>query len=140
MDPQRLPPGPERDRRLASQPRYGPRRAAPLADLVERWMRSPELKAMRRLAKATSVLAEALGPQRAALARPVGVRRGALVVEVADHLLLAELRNHHQARIETALAEAGTGISRIILVLARTAGPAAGRASRSRRPAGRPGP
>lgn len=104
---------PERDRRLAHQVRHGPRHASEVGDLVAQWMKGPEAKRLARLRHVADALAAVLDPDILLKVRPVSVQTGTLVLEVDDHLLMAELRNHHQHRIVKALVDHGTGLNRM---------------------------
>lgn len=110
---------PERDRRLARKPRYAWRNATGLGDLVSTFMRSDEVRRMKRFTAVAEGLAAVLPEARLARIRAVGISQGALTLEVADSVLLAELRSHHQAALLAALAEAGAGVTRITWRLAR---------------------
>lgn len=110
---------PERDRRLASRPRDGWRRAGSLADEVTGFRRSPEFAAMRRFARIHAALREALPPHAQGRVKATGMRAGVLALEVADGVLLAELRSTCAQRILAALAGAGTGTSRLSWRVAR---------------------
>ena len=113
-------PDPERDRALARRVRYGPRFAQPLADLAQRWAKSPEAVAARRHAKAIGVLRQRLDPVLAARVRCAGLRDGHLVLEAADAIAIHELRTIHQASLLAALVAAGCGVTRISVRPARS--------------------
>lgn len=110
---------PDRDRRLASRPRDGWRRADALGSEVEGFRRSPEFAAMRRFARIHSALHEALPERARGKVRAVGMRGGVLTLEVADGVLLAELRSTAVRPLLAALTAAGTGASRLAWRVAR---------------------
>ncbi len=110
---------PERDRALAAKPRDGWRRAAPLGNVVEDFRHSPEFAAMRRFTRVNSALKEALPAQAQGKVKAVAMRAGTLTLEVADGVLLAELRTTCTRRIQDALAAGGTGATRLIWRVAR---------------------
>ena len=124
-DPEQLPPGPRRDRMLAARPRHGPRWSQDIGRLVDAWMRSPEARRLARLRRVSTTLAEVLGDDLLDRVRPLRIERGTLVLEVADSVLLSELRNHHQHQILAALTQGGTGVTCLAFRLARgtTEGP-----------------
>ena len=51
-----------RDRRLAKQPHYGPRKAAAVSDLVNQWMKSPQVRRLKKHSHLTAALEEVLPP------------------------------------------------------------------------------
>ncbi len=110
----------ERDRRLARQVRHGWRDAQPIAKVLSGFLHSEAGRRMRRFQKVTDVLAAELPANVVAKLRPVGISGGTLTIEAADGIILAELRQHRAARLQTALAKAGTGIDRIAWRLAAT--------------------
>jgi hypothetical protein len=112
---------PDRDRRLAAQPRDGWRRAAPLGNVVEDFRHSPEFAAMRRFTRVNTALREALPAHAHGKVKAVNMRAGTLTLEVADGVLLAELRTMSARRILEALAAGGTGATRLIWRVARRA-------------------
>lgn len=105
--------GPVRDRQLAAQPRYTPRRAAAVADLVQGWMKGAEAQRLRRNRHIAQALARVLSERELPLVEAVSAVKGTLTLSVADHLLLTEMRNLRQRALIAALAETGTGLSRI---------------------------
>jgi hypothetical protein len=115
--------GPERDRRLASRPRYRFRAAEPLGGEIEHLLGSETFRRLRRFQKVADALKSVLGPTALARLKPVRLQAGVLTVEVIDGPLLAELRGHHERRVIAALAAAGTGISKVIWRLARSQPP-----------------
>ena len=88
-------------------------------------MRSPEARRLARLRRVSTVLAEVLGDEFLDRVRPLRIERGTLILEVADSVLLCELRNHHQHRLVAALTQAGTGVTHLAFRLIRgtTEGP-----------------
>lgn len=110
---------PERDRRLAGEPRYQPRRAQELGDLVKSFMRSDEVRRMKRFQAVAAALAEVVPAERLAKVRPVSIAAGVLTLEVADAVLMAELRAHHQAALVASLTAHGAAANRIQWRLAR---------------------
>jgi hypothetical protein len=110
---------PERDRALAARPRDGWRRAAPLGNVVEDFRHSPEFAAMRRFTRVNTALKEALPERAQGRVKAIAMRAGTLTLEVADGVLLAELRTTCARRILDALAAGGTGATRLIWRVAR---------------------
>jgi len=107
------PPGPERDRAIAAQPRYGFRCALPIDALVDQWLGSDEAKRARRLARVAGAMAGVLDARTRRQVRPVRFATGTLTIEVANSVLLGELRQHHEHALIDALARAGTGVTRL---------------------------
>lgn len=106
-----------RDRQLAAQARYGPRKAAALDGVLGQVMRSPQIRRLQRSCHITAALAEVLAPQtldRIALQRWSG---NTLTLAVQGSPLLAELRQFHQQAMIEALVRHGLGVSRIRLQL-----------------------
>jgi hypothetical protein len=118
----RTPPGPspERDRLLAAKPRYAPRRPVALGSVVSELMRSEEIQRLRRFQRINGALRSALSASQLAKITPIQLKGGVLTIDVSDGPLLAELRQHHAQQLLTALAAAGTGVSRVQLRLAQT--------------------
>lgn len=110
---------PERDRALASRPRDGWRRADGLDRELDSFRRSPEYAAMRRFARIHGALNEVLPERARGKVKAVNLRAGTLVLEVADGVLLAELRLTCARQVLAALAAAGTGTSRLTWRVAR---------------------
>ena len=110
---------PERDRALAARPRDGWRRAAPLGNVVEDFRHSPEFAAMRRFTRVNTALKEAVPASAHGKVRAIAMRAGTLTLEVADGVLLAELRTTCTRRILDALAAGGTGATRQMRRVAR---------------------
>ena len=110
---------PERDRALAAKPRDGWRRASPLGNLVEDFRHSPEFAAMKRFTRVNTALKQALPANIHGKVRAIAMRTGTLTLEVADGVLLAELRTTATRRILEALAAGGTGATRLIWRVAR---------------------
>lgn len=110
---------PERDRALASRPRDGWRRAEGLDRELDSFRRSPEYAAMRRFARIHGALNEVLPERARGKVKAVNLRAGTLVLEVADGVLLAELRLTCARQVLAALAAAGTGTSRLTWRVAR---------------------
>jgi predicted nucleic acid-binding Zn ribbon protein len=113
------PPGPERDRALAARPKLGGRWATPLGDVVGALMKSEEVQRMRRFQRVNGALKDCLPEGHRAKLKPTQLRGGVLTIDVADGLLLAELRQHHTHAVIAALAAAGTGVSRVVWRLER---------------------
>lgn len=111
--------GPERDRQLAAQPHPGYRRPAELGETVKLLRASPEYAAMRRFARVHGVLMRALPPTAQGKVKAVAMRDGAITLEVADGVLLSELRSTCVRRLLAEFAAAGTGISRLTWRVAR---------------------
>lgn len=110
---------PERDRILAARQRTGWRRAEPLAEAVGDFRASPEFAALRRFTRVNSALKAALPANAQGKVRAVAMQSGTLTLEVADGVLLAELRSTCARRIVEALAAGGTGATRLIWRVAR---------------------
>ncbi len=110
---------PDRDRRLAAKPRDGWRRVAGLGNEVESFRLSPEFAALRRFTRINSALKEALPVHAFGKVRAIAMRAGVLTLEVADGVLLAELRSTCNRRVLEALATGRTGASRLIWRVAR---------------------
>lgn len=114
-----MPHDPARDRAIASRPRSWPARVGSLGDELERMRRSPEYAAMRRFARIHGTLATALPERARGRVRALSVKGGTATLEVADGVLLAELRATAARAILEALAAAGTGVSRLAWRVAR---------------------
>lgn len=112
-------PDPERDRRLAARARSFPARAVPLGNEIAAFRASPEFAAMRRFARVNAVLRETLPEMAQGKVRAVILKGGVLTLEVADGILLAELRSTAARRLTAALAAAGTGATRLAWRVAR---------------------
>jgi len=110
---------PDRDRRLAAKPRQGWRRAEPLGNVVEDFRHSPEFAAMRRFTRVNTALKAALPEGVHGKVKAIAMRAGTLTLEVADGVLLAELRTTCTRRILDSLAAGGTGATRLIWRVAR---------------------
>ena len=74
---------------------------------------------MKRFAKVRGALDTVLGERERVKVTPISIQEGVLTVEVADSVLLGELRNHRAAALLAALAEAGTSVVRINWRIAR---------------------
>jgi hypothetical protein len=111
--------GPDRDRDLARQNRLGPRRAEAASDIVAAIVGGPEGARIRRFLRVGDALARVLPDQVRARLRPVRLDRGVLTIEVADAVLMSELRNHRQAEIIEALIAGNTGANRLAWRLMR---------------------
>jgi hypothetical protein len=83
-------------------------------------MKSEEIQRLRRFQRVNGALSGALPASQLARITPIQLKGGVLTIDVADGLLLAELRQHHAQRLLAALATAGTGVSRVHLRLAKT--------------------
>jgi propanediol dehydratase small subunit len=112
-------PNPERDRDLARQNRLGPRRAADAAEVVQAIVGGPEGARIRRFLRVGDALATVLPDAVRAKIRPVRLDKGILTIEVADAVLMSELRNHRQTELIQALVAAGTGANRLAWRLMR---------------------
>ena len=112
--------GPERDRRLAQQPRYRYRAAQPLSDEIDALMDSEVIRRLRRFRKANDVLRTVLGEATMRRLKPVRLQTGELTIEVLDGPLLAELRQHRERTVLAALIQGGTGITKVTWRLARS--------------------
>ena len=115
-----MPDNPERDRYIANKPRLRPRRGLDVADLAQQFVRSSEVKALRRHAHVKTALTAALPPALLGRVSIGSVRSGVLSLQVADGVALAELKQHYDRVLRDALVEAGAGVSRITYRLART--------------------
>jgi hypothetical protein len=115
-----MPPDPDRDRRLARQPRYAYRRAEGLGDAVDDLLGGEAGRRMRRFQRVAPALRDILPPNLLAKVRPILLQSGMLTLEVSDGMALHELRNHHAHALLEALAAAGTGVSRLAWRLAKT--------------------
>jgi hypothetical protein len=104
---------------LARKPRLFPRRAEGIDQLVKGFLSSEDVRRMKRFAKVRGALDAVLGERERAKVAPIAIQEGVLTVEVADSVLLGELRNHRAAALLSALAEAGTGVVRIQWRIAR---------------------
>lgn len=110
---------PERDRRLAHKARLGPRYATPLGDVVSWVMNDAEMQRRKRFLKVTGALKSVLTEQQLGRIKPTAFMNGILTIDVRDGMLLAELKQHLEARLLDACAQAGTGVTRIRWRLAR---------------------
>ena len=113
------PPGPERDRRLAQRYRTTPRHAETLGEVLDGVLDREALARMRRFGRVAGALTKSLPANALGKVRPVDLRAGTLTLEVADSPLLAELRQHYAHAVQTELASAGTGVSRVQWRLAK---------------------
>jgi hypothetical protein len=77
------PANPQRDRELAAQPHYGPRRAVPLSPMVGELMKSEEIQRLRRFQRVNGALAKALPSAQLAKITPVQLKGGVLTIDVA---------------------------------------------------------
>ncbi len=109
---------PERDRRLAQRARYSRRSAEGLDAALGGFFSSTEMQRMRRFQRVVPALQRCLPPQLLQAVSPVRLQEGALTLEVADSVAMHELRQHYAPALAGALAEAGTGVSRLIWRLA----------------------
>lgn len=110
---------PDRDRRLAARARHGWRHAEGLGDAIDDFRHSAEFAAMRRFTRVHDALRAALPGHAHAKVRATALKAGTLTLEVADGVLLAELRAHHARAVIAALAAGGTGATRLIWRVAR---------------------
>jgi Dna[CI] antecedent, DciA len=111
---------PERDRSIASRPRYRPRYAQSLSNEMEALLGSETFRRLKRFQKVNDALSECLSDSLIAKLKPVSCKNGQLVIDVNNTILLAELKQHHEPGLLRALARAGTGISRIQWRLAKS--------------------
>ena len=107
------PPSPERDRWLARKPRLGPRRAESIDHLVRGFLSSEDVRRMKRFARVRGAIDAVLAERERKKVQAVSLQAGVLTLEVADSVLLGELRNHRAHALLAALAEAGTGVTRL---------------------------
>ena len=114
---------PDRDRRLAAQPRYRFRAADPLSDEIEDLIGSETFRRLKRFQKVTDALKSAVGPAILAKLKPVRLQAGILTIEVLDGPLLAELRQHRERTVLQALAHGGTGVTGVQWRIARSKPP-----------------
>jgi len=103
----------ERDRRLARQPRYGAR-IETFDHLVKDFLSSEEVQRMKRFARVRGSLDRVLTERESAKVSPVRLAQGQLTLEVADNILMTELRGHRQAALLAALAADHTGVTRLV--------------------------
>lgn len=113
------PPSPERDRALARKPRLGYRRAEGIDDLVKGFLSSEDVRRMKRFAAVRGALNTVLSDKEQPKVQAIGIAAGVLTLEVSDGVLLGELRNHRTHDLLSALAEAGTTVTRLAWRLAR---------------------
>ncbi len=113
------PPSPERDRALARKPRYGFRKAEGIDQLVKGFLSSEDVRRMKRFAKVRGALDAVLNERERSKVKPIGIADGVLTLEVADSVLLGELRNHRAHALLKALAYDGTGVTRLAWRLAK---------------------
>lgn len=113
-------PDPERDRRLAAQPRYRYRSAQPLGEEIADLLDSEAFRRLRRFQRVNDVLRERLPASHLTRLKPVRFQAGVLHIDVRDGPLLAELRQHHERALLAALASAGTGVTQVRWRLARS--------------------
>jgi hypothetical protein len=111
--------GPERDRRLSAKPRYGYRNTQPLAHEISQLLGSETFRRLRRFQRVNDALKSALGATFLSRIKPTSLKAGVLIIDVADSPLLAEIKQHYEFRVIKALADAGTGVSRVQWRLAR---------------------
>ena len=102
----------ERDQHLAFRSKLGPRYVDSLGDIVQGFMRSDDMRRMRRFKAIHAALRSVLDDHQMAKVQATEVRSGAVTLEVSDGVLCGELRSLHQARLLTALA--GAGVNRIV--------------------------
>jgi hypothetical protein len=114
------PPSPERDRAIAAQPRYGGRKAVPVADIVDGIMHGADIRRMRRFQKVTETLRAHLDARILARIKPLSFKNGTLLISVSDHVQLSEMQQHHERRLLSALVANGCGVDRLQWRLART--------------------
>ncbi len=110
---------PQRDRRLATKPRQFGKRTNTVDELARMFLKSDDLQRMRRFARVRGSLDRVLGERERSKVQPVHLAAGVLTIEVADTVLLGELRTHRVTALLQALAEDRTGITRLQWRLAR---------------------
>ncbi len=103
-----------RDRELARQPRYGGSRVESFDHLVKGFLTSEEVARMKRFGRVRGALDKVLSATEAPKVQPVRLVQGQLTLEVADGILLAELRSHRQTALLEALAADRTGVTRLV--------------------------
>ena len=104
---------------MARKPRLGFRKAEGIDSLVRGFLSSDEVRQMKRFAAVRGALAEALSEKELLKVKPISIAAGVLTMEVADGVLLGELRNHRNHDLLSALAEGGTAVTRIAWRLAK---------------------
>jgi hypothetical protein len=114
------PPSPERDRAIAAQPRYGRRNAVAVSDIVDGIMHSADIRRIRRFQKVTETLRANLDARILTKIRPLSFKNGTLLLSVSDHVQLAEMQQHHERRLLSALVANGCGVDRLQWRLARS--------------------
>ena len=110
----------QRDLDQARQVRHGGRTAIAASALVETIIGGPAAVKIKKFLRINAVLAKELPAALRARITPVRLEGGIVTIEVADSVLLAELRNHHQHRLVAALVAGGSGANRITWRLAKT--------------------
>ncbi len=113
------PPSPERDRALARKPRYAYRNAEGIDQLVKGFLRSEDVRRMKRFARVRGALDSVLSERERPKVQAISIQAGVLTLEVTDSVLLGELRNHRAHQLLAALVEAGTTVTRLNWRIAR---------------------
>lgn len=111
--------GQRRDRRLARQPHYGPRKAAAVSDLVNHWMKSPQVRRIKKHSHLTVALEEVLPGNLMQRVAPQRWAGNTLTLAVASSAHLAEIRQFYQVPLLDAFMRHGLGIGQLRLVLQR---------------------
>ena len=110
---------PERDRMLARKPRQGPRWAEGIDHLVKGFLSSEDVRRMKRFARVRGAIDRVLSDKERPKVAAVSLTAGVLTLEIADGVLLGELRNHRSQALLEALIEDSTGVTRIAWRLRR---------------------
>lgn len=110
----------QRDLAQARQVRFGARTPVAASALVETIIGGPAAVKIKKFLRVNAILAKELPEALRIRISPVRLEGGIVTIEVADSVLLAELRNHHQHRLVAALVAGGSGANRITWRLAKT--------------------
>lgn len=113
-------PDPDRDRRLAAQPRRLRRQSRSIDELVSGWTHSADYRRLERLRRARRALAAVLPPQLLERVRIASMTSRGLTLEISSSMLLAELRNHYHHDLVRALAQEGAGTQTVRYRLMRS--------------------
>ena len=104
-----------RDRQLAGEPHYGPRKAAKVSDLVSQWMKSPQVRRLKKYSHLTVALEEVLAPALLQRVSPKRWSGNVLTLAVAGSPHLAEIRQFYQTALLDAFMRHGLGIAQLRL-------------------------
>lgn len=110
---------PERDRLLARKPRLGYRNAEGIDQLVKGFLSSEDVRKMKRFAKVRGAIDQVLTERERPKVQAISLQVGVLTLEVADSVLLGELRNHRAHALLKVLIDEGTGVTRLNWRIAR---------------------